>query len=431
MADDVLELADKLWRGEIDIAEIHPVGGYMGGVAEVADGVAFVPSFANVSAFTTGDGLVLVDTGSTFVAAAVHGALREWSDQRLNTAVYSHGHIDHVFGVGVWEEESAAEGWAAPVVVAHDAVPARFDRYIATAGYNEVINQRQFQVPGFRWPTEYRYPDHTYAQRLDLEVGDVGFDLHHARGETDDHTWTWVAGPRVLCCGDLFIWASPNAGNPQKVQRYPREWAVALREMVSLEPEVLLPGHGFPVLGADRVRQALTDTADLLDSLVDQTIDLMNAGARLDEVLHTVAGPARLLDRPYLRPVYDEPEFVVRNVWRLYGGWWDGNPSSLKPAPEAVLAAELAELAGGAGVLADRALALIESPPGGTDPAVAGRLAGHLAELAALAAPTDPGVHRARAEVFTRLSETATSTMAKGVFSWTARDSEGRSGTTH
>ena len=152
----------------------------------------------------------------------------------------------------------------------------------------------------------------------------------------------------------------------------------------------------------------------------------MNAGARLDEVLHTVAAPAHLLERPYLRPVYDEPEFVVRNVWRLYGGWWDGNPSSLKPAPEAALAGELAALAGGAGVLADRALALVGSPPEGTDPALSMRLAGHLAELAALAAPSDPAVHRARAEVFARLSETATSTMAKGVFTWTARDSEGR-----
>ena len=80
-------------------------------------------------------------------------------------------------------------------------------------------------------------------------MGGRALELHHARGETDDHTWTWVADRKVLCCGDLFIWASPNAGNPQKVQRYPREWAAALRRMVDLEPEVLLPGHGFPVIG--------------------------------------------------------------------------------------------------------------------------------------------------------------------------------------
>ena len=150
----------------------------------------------------------------------------------------------------------------------------------------------------------------------------------------------------------------------------------------------------------------------------------MNAGARLDEVLHTVTAPAHLAERPYLRPVYDEPEFVVRNVWRLYGGWWDGNPSSLKPAPESALAGELAALAGGAGVLADRALALLGSPPAGADPATRCGWRATWRSWPPWRRRSDAAVHRARAEVFTRLSEAATSTMAKGVFSWTARESE-------
>ncbi|HEX3946057.1 MAG TPA: hypothetical protein VHW47_00045, partial [Acidimicrobiales bacterium] len=56
---DVLDLADRLWRGEVDTSQHHPVTQH-GGLAEIGDGVAFVPSFANVSAIATGDGLVLV-----------------------------------------------------------------------------------------------------------------------------------------------------------------------------------------------------------------------------------------------------------------------------------------------------------------------------------------------------------------------------------
>ena len=63
---------------------------------------------------------------------------------------------------------------------------------------------------------------------------------------------------------------------------------------------------------------------------------MMNEGAPLDDIIHTVRAPRRLLERPYLRPVYDEPEFIVRNVWRLYGGWYDGNPARLKPPRDAV-----------------------------------------------------------------------------------------------
>ena len=75
----------------------------------------------------------------------------------------------------------------------------------------------------------------------------------------------------------------------------------------------------------------------------------MNAGGRLDDAIHAVRVPAALEARPFLQPVYDEPEFIVRNIWRLYGGWWDGNPATLKPAPERALATELAALAGEAG----------------------------------------------------------------------------------
>jgi alkyl sulfatase BDS1-like metallo-beta-lactamase superfamily hydrolase len=213
----------------------------------------------------------------------------------------------------------------------------------------------------------------------------------------------------------MFIWASPNCGNPQKVQRYARDWAIAFRKMLALDAHVLLPGHGLPIVGADRVRQALTEGAELLESLVEQTLAMMNEGARLDDILHTVKAPAHLLERPYLHAIYDEPEFVVRNIWRLYGGWYDGNPAHLKPAPDAALARELADLAGGATRLAERAREL----------AAAGelRLAGHLAELAAQAAPDDKGVHGARAEVFGARAEEEASTMSKGIFSWAAHES--------
>jgi alkyl sulfatase BDS1-like metallo-beta-lactamase superfamily hydrolase len=241
-------------------------------------------------------------------------------------------------------------------------------------------------------------------------------ELNHARGETDDHTWVWLPDRRVLCTGDLFIWASPNAGNPQKVQRYPGEWAVALRTMEGLGAELLLPGHGYPIHGAARVRQALSETAELLEFLHDETLRLMNAGATLDEIVRSVHAPQRLISRPYLKPIYDEPEFVVRNVWRQYAGWWDGNPAHLKPAPDAALAAELAALAGGAERLSERATAL----------AAAGELAlaCHLAELAAQAAPDDRAIRQARAAVYAQRAKAEKSVMARGVFNAVADSSD-------
>jgi alkyl sulfatase BDS1-like metallo-beta-lactamase superfamily hydrolase len=412
---DILDLADKLFTGEAPIASHHPFSS-SGTMAEVQPRVAFVDAFANCSVVDTDDGLVAVDTSGVFHAQHVHETVRSWSPRRLDTAIFTHGHIDHVFGVDLYEEEARTNGWNPPRVVAHAALAERFDRYRITAGYNAVINQRQFRAPSLQWPTQYRYPDQTYTDRLALDVGGEQFELFHDRGETDDATWVWSPERRILFAGDMFIWASPNCGNPQKVQRYARDWAAAFRKMDALEPDLLLPGHGLPIVGRERVHRALTEGAELLETLVEQTLAMMNAGARLDDIVHSVRPPTHLLERPYLQPIYDEPEFVVRNIWRQYGGWYDGDPSHLKPAPPAVLAEELASLAGGATKLAARA----------REVAAAGdlRLAGHLAELAAQAAPHDKGVHAVRAEVFGARAREEASTMSKGIYSWAAHESQ-------
>lgn len=394
-------LSRDLLSGATAIDAAHPMQPLFT-VEQVADGAHFVSSFANVTAFTTSDGLVLVDTGSFLLADTTRRVLREATQAPAHTAVWTHGHVDHCFGVEHYEKEHG------PVrVIAHEAVARRFERYQLTRGYNTAINKRQFQTDA-QFPAEFRAPDETYTQARTLDVGGRRFELVHALGETDDHTWVFSDG--VLCTGDMFIWASPNCGNPQKVQRFPREWAAALREMDRRGAEVLCPGHGVPIWGAAEVHRALDETASYLEALVDQVVTLLNRGARLDEILHAVRPDPALAQRPYLAPVYDEPEFVVRNLYRLYAGWWDGNPAHLKPPPDAALAAELADLAGGAAKLAARAAEC-------RDP----RLACSLIEIAALAAPDDEAIRAARAAIYEARAKDERSLMARGIYTSAAR----------
>ena len=99
----------------------------------------------------------------------------------------------------------------------------------------------------------------------------------------------------------------------------------------------------------------------------------------------------------------------MRNVWRLYGGWYDGTRrrSSRRPRPNWPASWPTWRAGRGAWPLAGELAASGDL-----------RTAGHLAELAAQAAPDDAGVHRVRAEVFGRRAHEELSTMAKGVFSW-------------
>ena len=312
MTDDVLSRSAQVIAGELDPGEFGSIGlNDAPELHELDDGLAFVAAFSNVAAFTSTDGsgggsgrddLLLVDVSSAFHGRQVHELIRSWTAAPLRTAVYTHGHVDHVGGIRWFEEEAAAGDGPPPQVVAHERVADRFDRYRMTEGYNGVINQRQFRLAAPFFPTDFRYPDRTYRDRTEVAVGHSSIELHHARGETDDHTWAWEPERRVLCAGDMFIWVSPNCGNPQKVQRYPLEWAAGLRRMAGLGAELLLPGHGPAIGGAADIERVLTTAAEYLESIASQALELMNQGARLDEIVHSVTVPAELATLPWLRP---------------------------------------------------------------------------------------------------------------------------------
>jgi alkyl sulfatase BDS1-like metallo-beta-lactamase superfamily hydrolase len=428
---DLLELSSRII--DTGVAD-EPVNRVTEELSELGDDLAIVESFSHSVVLRTGEGLVAFDASGAQSGRQVVEAIRRWSPKRVSHIVYTHGHIDHVGG-----SRAFAAAYDSPTVVGHANVLDRFDRYRKTNDWNIQINARQFGGirqdfgmsrdmlhPGSsdeevrRWrhflPEGTLRPNVVVDDHRSIEVGGQWIEMHHARGETDDHIWAWLPGRRTIIAGDFLIWNFPNAGNPQKVQRYPIEWAAALRKMVEFEPELIVPAHGLPIAGTERITGVLETIASTLESLVQQVLDLMNQGATLDEIVHTVEVPAETLAKPYLRPLYDEPEFVVHNVWRQFGGWWDGAASRLKPARDTEVASAIVELAGGTAPVLERARAAAEAGDL--------RLACHLVDFAAWAAPDDPDVHDIRADIYWQRRKAEPSLMSKGIFAAAARESE-------
>src|ERR1700744_2714771 len=257
---------------------------WTGGPIEVAERTWFASQFSGCTAFETDEGIVLVDTGTKQFAPAIAAMLRDKTSAPIHTAIYTHGHIDHAYGL----EAFLVPGQAKPRVIAQREMPARFARYQATAHHNAALNARQFggtvaaqsndAYAAFGQPPIP--PDTLYDEHMRITVGGVRFELNHCKGETDDHTWVWCEDRKVLCPGDLFIWAVPNDGNPQKVQRFPWERAKGLRAMAACKPQALCPGHGGPVIGeAGKIARMLNETADFLDAVVSRTLAAMEAGS--------------------------------------------------------------------------------------------------------------------------------------------------------
>lgn len=384
---------------------------------EVTDNCYFMSKISNVTAFETSQGLVLVDTGMSSdprfnTSPEMAADLRTFSEKPIHTVLYTHGHIDHIHGLKYF----LRDGDDRPRVIAHQNIMERFARYERTRGLVETITARQSSgvdtvgndeedVTPYRFPDIQ--PDTLIEDGLVISVGDLTFEIHHDKGETDDHCWVYCREEQIVCTGDLVINQAPNAGNPQKVQRYPEEWSQALRTMAAKQPQHLCPGHGDVYIDEpDTIQQLLLETATYLESIVEQTLNLLNNGAPPHiDIVHEVEAPE--YNSEWLQQRYDEAEFIARNVIRKYGGWWTGRPSELKPARREELATEIATLVGGVDQLETRALELLEEGEY--------KLATHLADYAFEAFPENDSVQSTAKEVYKTRADAEDSMMSRNI----------------
>jgi alkyl sulfatase BDS1-like metallo-beta-lactamase superfamily hydrolase len=415
----IRDSSEKLLSGETSIREHHPFFP-SGELEEIAEGVAFFHWFANFSAVKTTEGLVMVDAGMAAGGTDVVAMIRRYSPARVNSVVYTNGDVDHVAGMSAIAAEAGKNRAARPRVVGQRAIGERFDRYRRTAAYDLAIHRRRFTARAAEWPADYVYPDTYFDHQFNLAAGNHRFECHHARGKGDDHCWVYLPQAKVLFAGDFITWSAPAAGDPSGALGYAREWAEALRAMAKSGAEVMVPGHGLPVFGAIRIRQVLNETAEYLQSIYDQTLKLLNDGAPLELALNEVKPPAALADRPYLRPIYDEPEYAVRNIYRLEGGWYDGRPAHLQPATTAEQGREITELAGGTSQLVARAMSRFN----GGDL----RLASHLIDWAYAAAPDDPAVNHARMQIYSTRAEHSQALITRSLFKAAEHESAAKIG---
>mmetsp|Transcript_1789 Transcript_1789/g.2052 ORF Transcript_1789/g.2052 Transcript_1789/m.2052 type:complete len:521 (-) Transcript_1789:138-1700(-) len=424
----VTAIAEAAWNADERVMAGNSVAAFTPHVMERYGPVMSILTFANCNVVETEEGLVMIDCGTAVAAPRIFETIRRESSLPLHTAIYTHGHVDHVMlQYTGFEEEAIKKGYPRTRVIAHENVSARFDRYRLTAGYNTEINRRQFQLPKtFEWERVYRYPDEVYSSFRRLEIGTKVFELHHGKGETDDATIVYMPEERYVFTGDFFIWNTPNCGNPQKVQRFPLEWAQMLRKIASWKPQSLFPGHGPPIIGQDRVSQALNDTIALLEQICSSTLGYLNKGKDLNFIMNNVSFDKSLLLKPYLYPKYDDPRFIAATLWRRYAGWYTFEITRLLPTPKAAVGAELARLIGTPTTMSRRALELIKT----NDPVQIG-VALELVEFALAAIDATNlsdgdknEIHLARAQVLRRKQRTETCLMARSIYKAAAIDSD-------
>ena len=344
--------------------------------------IIYLP-LVNAVVFETSEGLVLVDAGMSAAGPAIRELIASVTEAPIHTIIYTHCHVDHAYGTWALMDDN-------PHIVAQADLPACFDRYIELPGsLAKYMGQPVSSLPASR--DDLVYPTQTFRGEMTLTVGGEDFVLRARPGETEDQLYVWVPGRQALATADYYQGFLPNTGNGKRVQRYPEEWAGALREMAAENAVLLLPAHGEALTDPLLIQENLTVLADALEWVIDHTKEELNKGTRQDLVYRSLNVPDYLLMHPTLNQQYVSWEDISKMVMRRYVGWWDDIPSHWTAASFDAQSAAITELAGGVAALDRRARALIE-----TDIV----MASHIADWAWFGDPGDPVAQRLLIDVY-------------------------------
>ena len=332
-------------------------------VIEVTEGVHVAIGYALANSILVegeNSNIIIDTTGTVETAREVKALFDAINSNPIEAIIYTHNHGDHTYGATVFAEDSN------PDIYAHDSTEEYLSRVIGII--RPIISARSNRMFGNSLPRSevenngigpfleigrdgrqpgLLYPTKTFSDKIKFEISGVKVELFHAPGETNDQLFVWLPEKKALFPGDNFYKTFPNLytirGTPY---RDLAGWVNSIDMMRYLQPEFLIPSHTRPLVGQDNINKILTTYRDGIQFVHDQTVRLMNLGLGPNDIAETLVLPKHLGDSPYLKEFYGSPEWSAKNVFTGYLGWFNGNPSSLKPLPQIVEAENFIKLAG-------------------------------------------------------------------------------------
>jgi alkyl sulfatase BDS1-like metallo-beta-lactamase superfamily hydrolase len=316
-------------------------------------------------------GDLVINTGTTYQGARHRERFEQAIGRPLDvrTIVLSQSHPDHIGGwsafAGPGVQTIAQARLPATIAERREIAPYLNQRSTARLFSRRQVSGEVVQSDGngLRWAMPDQEVTTLVHDRLTFEVGDRRFEaISVPGGETLDGLAIWLPQERTVWIGNLMgaLWGALPHLSTIRGDR-PRSamlFVKSVQRVLDLGPELLLSGHDEPIRGAERIQREVGKVRDAVAYIHDRTIEGMNAGKDLHTLMAEITLPAELAPASGRGPV----RWSVRAVWEEYVGWFhDESLTELYPVPQRAIWPELAELAGGVSVLAERAQARVEA----------------------------------------------------------------------
>ena len=187
----------------------------------------------NLSFIVTGDGVVVVNSGTNYLLAqALHDEIRKITDQAVVLVINENGQGHAMLGNGYWFEQGVP-------ILAHEAAAEAFD----DDGYASLAQLKSYAKERAEGTT-VQAPTETFSDSHILQLGDFRIEvlwlgLAHSPGDIV----VWLPDQMLVITGDM---AFSERLLPIFEDTQTAEWLESWERFEALEALYVIPGHGHP-----------------------------------------------------------------------------------------------------------------------------------------------------------------------------------------
>jgi len=363
----------SLWR-QVALNNIH-------GLFKVTEGVYQIRGFdlANMSIIEGKTGWIIVDplTAAETAEAALLFAQKHLGVKPIKAILFTHSHIDHFGGVqGILKhlsvsekdqlrviapegfiEEATSENIIAGTVMSRRAMfmyGKRLQRTVRGHVGSGLGKGPAFGTFGLTKPTEIVSETPTR-----LELDGVPFIFQYTPESEAPAEFTFYLPDQKAFCGAELV--SRNMHNLYTLRgakvRNALAWSGYIEQANTLfsDAQVYFGSHHWPLWGQESIQDFLSKQSDTYKYIHDQTVRLMNQGLSPNEIAEQIQLPESLRTNFSTRGYYGTLKHNAKAVYQAYMGWFNGNPATLDPLPEAEAATRYVSMMGGGQVVLESA----------------------------------------------------------------------------
>lgn len=226
---------------------------------------------ANTGFVVTKDGVVVIDSGSSYrVAQQIHAAIRRVTKQPVKYVINTGGQDHRWLGNGYFKQQGA-------IIIANKK--ARDD--MAARGADEIAALKpdlKERLDG----TVITLPDQSFDTEKTLKLGGTELRIIHAfGGHTPGDSVVWLPQSRVLFAGDLVYVDRLLGVLPFSNTKH---WLASFEALEKLAPKQIVPGHG----NVCDLAKARRDTKDYLMLLRSHMQAALAKGLDLQRAIDTL-----------------------------------------------------------------------------------------------------------------------------------------------